>query len=217
MMNNIELKIVATDEEYAQTMQVRRKVFVEEQKISPEKEFDGNDHSSTHVLALDGGEPVGTMRIRYFNGFVKFERMCVLPSYRKTDVSAQIMKKGMIFSAEKGYEKVYGVCKKELLSRWNREGFSIIEDAPLVEQNGMTLVPVYCPLPKVQNPITMKTPAEVLNAKEGEWEKVLQRTERENFQQNLDQMLARVRLFRKTEKVKIDPNTIKYVSESLSR
>ena len=167
--DEIKIVIVSSDKEYAQAMDVRRKVFCEEYQISPNKEFDGNDFGATHILAYYNNMPIGTMRIRYFNGFVKMERMCVLSEFRKTPASEQIMQKGMIFAAQKGYEKVYGVCKKELLSRWQKNGFEPIPDAPHTEQNGMTLVPIYCKLPQVNNKITFQTDAQTLNAKEGEW------------------------------------------------
>ena len=169
MINDVDIKIVTTDDEYAQMMSVRRQVFVDEHHIPENMEFDGNDHSSTHVLAVADGKPVGTMRIRYFNGFVKMERMCVLKPYRKTDVSERIMRKGMEFSAQKGYDKVYGICKKELLNRWMKDGFKPIPGAMTVEQNGMTLIPIYCDLQVPENSLTMQTPTEILNMKEGSW------------------------------------------------
>ncbi len=169
MNSRLEIKIVTSDDDYDKAMNVRRAVFVHEEKIPESKEFDGNDHCATHVLALLDDKPIGTMRIRYFNGFVKFERMCVLPEFRKTDVSEQIMQKGQHFCAEKGFDKVYGVCKKELLPRWKKNGFTPIEGLKPVMQNGMELVPVTCPLPKVSNFINLQTAPEILNAKEGEW------------------------------------------------
>ena len=97
------------------------------------------------------------------------ERMCVLPEYRKTDVSDRIMRKGMEFSAQKGYDKVYGVCKKELLKRWMENGFYPIPGAAPVKQNGMTLVPIYSNLQVPKNVLTMQTPTEVLNMTEDTW------------------------------------------------
>ena len=169
LINKLDIVIVSSDEEYAQAMQVRRDVFVTEQKISPQKEFDGNDHSATHVLALCDGQPIGTMRIRYFNGFVKMERMCVIKDFRKTDASELIMQKGIDFVAQKGYKMIYGICKKELLNRWRKDGFEKIPDAAVVEQNGMTLVPVCCKINKPDNYITIQTDADIINAKEGDW------------------------------------------------
>lgn len=169
MEENVDIKIVTTDNEYAQAMELRRQVFVCEQGIPEELEFDGNDHSSTHVMALSAGKPVGVMRIRYFSGFVKFERMCVLPEYRKTDISEQIMRRAMEFSAQKGYDKVYGACKKELLHRWQRDGFDKIDGVEPVVQNGMTLLPIIGRLPKTDESISIYTDPMILNKREGEW------------------------------------------------
>ncbi len=196
MVDEVKIKIVGTDDEYAQAMAVRREVFVKEQHIPEEKEFDGNDHCSTHVLAVHNGKPVGVMRIRYFNGFVKFERMCVLREYRKTDVSECIMQTGMEFAAKKGYEKVYGICKKELLNRWQRNGFFAIPGAPTVEQNGMTLVPVCGQLPKVQNVLTMQTPTEILNAREGAWDDVGADDKYAGMRRNMQNRLQEIRQHR---------------------
>lgn len=194
MTKDITIKIVSTDEDYSHAMSVRRSVFVDEYKIPARLEFDGNDHGATHILALCGENPVGTMRIRYFNGFVKFERMCVLSAYRKTDISEKIMRKGMQFVAQKGYQTVYGVCKKELLERWSQDGFEKILGVEPVEQNGMTLVPIHCSLPLPQNRITMQTPLNVLNAKEGDWdwENSAEQNETQKRWKNINHKLRRL-------------------------
>lgn len=167
--DRLNIVIVSDSEAFAQAMNLRREIFVGECKLDEHVEFDGNDYCSTHILALDGNKPIGTMRIRYFSDFVKMERMCVLKDYRKTDVAEQIMQKGMLFVAQKGYDKVYGICKKELLSRWKKDGFEVIPDAPCIEQKDYSLIPVWCKLQKPSSFITMQTSAEILNAKEGEW------------------------------------------------
>ncbi len=184
MEKDIDIKIVTTDKEYAQAMELRRQVFVREHNIPEELEFDGNDHSSTHVMALSKGTPVGVMRIRYFNGFVKFERMCVLPEYRKRDISEQIMQRAMEFSAQKGYDKVYAVCKKELLSRWQRDGFAKIEGVAPAVQNGMTVLPIVGYLPKTDNVITIQTNPMIINKREGEWFDAPEAPQKQNHTQN---------------------------------
>lgn len=196
----MNLIVVANESQFAQAMQIRKLVFVDEQKIPERLEFDGNDYGATHILALDNGKSIGTMRIRYFNRFVKFERMCVLPQYRKSDVAEQIMRKGMDFAAEKGYEKVYGICKKELLSRWQSDGFEPIPGVAPVQQNGMTLIPITCALPRHKNAINMQTPAEILNAREDSWESARAAYENSETSQSLkrlESLLASVRYLKK--------------------
>ena len=167
--NNITLTIVRSDEDFAGMKHIRREVFVKEQGIPEEKEFDGNDFCATHILASVDGKPVGTMRIRYFSDFVKFERMAVLKDFRKTLVADKIMKKGFDFVSKKGYTSVYGVCKKELLNRWQKCGYAPIEGAPKVIQNGMVLIPIRRQLEKNENALQITTHPFILNAKEDCW------------------------------------------------
>ena len=111
MNSRLEIKIVTSDDDYDKAMNVRRAVFVHEEKIPESKEFDGNDHCATHVLALLDDKPIGTMRIRYFNGFVKFERMCVLPEFRKMSLN-RLCKKGSISARKKALIKSMVFAKK---------------------------------------------------------------------------------------------------------
>lgn len=177
-MNNsneiIKIKMVSSDLDYENMKKIRRKVFVEEHGIPEEKEFDGNDHHASHVLAYvakDGKEfPIGTMRIRYFSDFVKFERMAVLKDFRKTDTSDRIMNKGFDFSARKGFRYVSGLCKKELLPRWEKCGYFEIEGAKHLIQNGMELIPIRRELPKDPLAIRMTDYPALLTAIEDSWD-----------------------------------------------
>lgn len=169
--NNVEVLIVRSDDDFAGMKHIRQEVFVKEHNIPAEKEFDGNDYCATHILAKVDGKPAGTMRIRYFADFVKFERMAVLKEFRKSALSDMIMNKGFDFVSRKGYNKVYGECKKELLARWQACGYEQVYGAPLAEQNGMTLIPIMRRLPENPNAVRITNHPEVLNAKEDEWEK----------------------------------------------
>lgn len=167
--NNIEIKIVGSREDFDDMAAVREQVFIKEQRIPREKEFDGNDFSATHILVRINGKPAGTMRIRYFAGFVKFERMSVLKEYRKSDIADKIMNKGFDFVKKKGYRHVYGVCKQELLERWRQCGYYPINGAPKVEQNGMVLIPIMRDLEEDPQAVKMTDHPKVLNAKEDNW------------------------------------------------
>ena len=74
---------------------VRRRVFVEEQRVPAEIEMDENDETATHILATLGDEsvPVGAARIVYVDdGKVgKIGRVCVLSEHRKKGIGRQIV------------------------------------------------------------------------------------------------------------------------------
>ncbi len=169
MSDFVDIKVVSSSQEFNDAMQIRRQVFVEDQGIDPALEFDGNDFSATHLIAYFENKPVGTIRLRYFKDFVKIERLCVTKNMRKTNTSALLIESSLSFCASKGFEHAHALCKKELLDRWGKAGFFPIENAPSVNQNGMTLVPIAKKLALPQNHITLQTSPEILNLREGEW------------------------------------------------
>lgn len=171
LMSNdkFDIALVHSEADFEAMKKIRRAVFVEEGHIPEEMEFDGNDYCAAHVLAKVNGEPQGTMRIRFFSDFVKFERMAVMPEFRKTDMADKIMKYGFDYATAKGYEQVYGICKEELLHRWEKNGYTRIPDAPLIEQNGMTLIPIMRNLPKNEHSLSLQSNLSLLNLPEGEW------------------------------------------------
>lgn len=169
MKDLFDIKIVLSQKEFDDAMRVRRAVFVDEQNIDEALEFDGNDFTATHAVAYVGKKPVGAMRIRYFKDFVKIERACVLKDFRKTNIAEFLMDSVLKFCAQKGFEVAYGICKKELLPRWEQQGFFAIEGATPVEQNGMTLIPIERKIAPSEEKIKIQTSMDILNKKEGQW------------------------------------------------
>ena len=153
---------------------VRRAVFVKEYGIPAQDDFDGNDDVATHILAYKEENnqkfPVGTMRIRFFGGFVKFERMAVLPEFRKTNLANRIMQYGFDYVSKKGYRQVYGLCKKELLPRWQKCGYQEVKNAKEIQQNGMTLIPIIRYLPENSNALSLESDPTLLISLEGSWD-----------------------------------------------
>lgn len=61
---------------------IRQAVFIDEQGVSVEEEFDGLDDQAQHLLTWIDGEAVGTARLRIVDGWGKFERIAVLQAFR---------------------------------------------------------------------------------------------------------------------------------------
>src|SRR5699024_5159828 len=80
----MEIKVADTKELYEHCLDIRMKVFVEEQNVPPEEEVDGYEDVCTHFVLYDeSGEAVGTVRYRPLDdGLVKVERMAVLKDHR---------------------------------------------------------------------------------------------------------------------------------------
>jgi predicted GNAT family N-acyltransferase len=73
--------------------EIRRKVFVEEQQVSREEEYDSFEESSIHYLVSLNDIPVGTARWRITKDGIKLERFAVLKEYRNSGAGTVILKK----------------------------------------------------------------------------------------------------------------------------
>jgi predicted GNAT family N-acyltransferase len=70
---------------------VRHQVFVIEQQVPPELERDEFDEIAVHLVAMRGGEVIGTLRIVVGGGSAKLGRMAVLGTHRKAGVGSRLM------------------------------------------------------------------------------------------------------------------------------
>jgi predicted GNAT family N-acyltransferase len=70
---------------------IRGEVFIEEQKVPREEEYDAYEDESIHFLALEGEEPCGTCRYRFTAEGVKLERFAVLKHFRGKQVGSALM------------------------------------------------------------------------------------------------------------------------------
>src|SRR5262245_30017996 len=70
---------------------VRRRVFIEGQGVPEEIEIDGRDGDATHFLATVDGLPVGTARLRAYEGRAKVERVAVLAEHRTSGIGRALM------------------------------------------------------------------------------------------------------------------------------
>lgn len=71
---------------------IRQMVFVQEQGVLPTAEYDQQETTATHFLALADGVPVGTARYRKTDKGVKLERFAVLKEYRNQQVGSHLLR-----------------------------------------------------------------------------------------------------------------------------
>lgn len=70
---------------------IRERVFVEEQEVAAEEEYDEFEDSSRHFIARLGDLPVGTARWRFTPNGVKLERFAVLKEHRGQGVGQALV------------------------------------------------------------------------------------------------------------------------------
>ncbi len=87
-----EVRVVETDRERMDAFDVRRAVFVEEQGVDEDIEYDEHENSATHFVAYEDEKPVGAARLREpEDGLGKVERVAVLAMHRANGVGGALM------------------------------------------------------------------------------------------------------------------------------
>lgn len=84
----IEVRLIENDADFELARQIRHEVFVIEQNVPTEEEFDEYERLSRQFLAIQNGQPVGTCRWRKASDGIKLERFAVAKSARSSGVGS---------------------------------------------------------------------------------------------------------------------------------
>ncbi|EAY31198.1 GNAT family N-acetyltransferase [Microscilla marina] len=87
----MKVKLIVTDEQRKIAFNIRNEVFVEEQQVPREDEFDEFENESRHFLATIHQQPCGAARWRYTPKGIKLERFAVLSSFRRQGVASALL------------------------------------------------------------------------------------------------------------------------------
>jgi len=119
--------VARTFEDMMRIASIRSAVYIAEQNCPYREEFDGNDFSATHLIGYMGNEPAGCLRLRFFGNFAKVERLAVRHEFRKSRLAFKLARAGVELCRSKGYRRLYGHARKDLVNFWRRIGFEPIQ------------------------------------------------------------------------------------------
>lgn len=120
---DVTIKLASTSDELMQCFALRAAVYMGEQHCPYWEEFDGNDYSASHLILYVKGEPAASMRLRWFSGFVKFERAVFLKRYRTMGLFLPLLSWAKEFARKKGYPKVVLHSQHRLWKLMERGGY----------------------------------------------------------------------------------------------
>ena len=180
----IDISLVSNWEEMAQVSSIRAATYMSDQHCPYKEEFDGNDFCSAHLLGKIDGEPAGCIRIRFFGEFVKIERLAVRKEFRTSRLAFRLARSAIDYAAAKGFQRMYGHARKDLVRFWKSFGFQVMEGRAPFSFSDVEFVEMAGDIPSSQTSLTLKSSPLVLIRPEGAWDKPgpLERT------QNLQKM-----------------------------
>jgi predicted GNAT family N-acyltransferase len=113
--------------------EIRRKVFVVEQEVSREEEYDSFEESSIHYLVFVDEVPVGTARWRITRDGIKLERFAVLKEYRNSGAGTAVLKEVLKDVKPLG-KKIYLNAQITAINFYLKESF-VTEGDEFIEAN----------------------------------------------------------------------------------
>jgi predicted GNAT family N-acyltransferase len=139
--------------------EVRRRVFIEEQGISREDEWDGQDAGAVHFLATQDGVPVGTARLLPSG---QIGRMAVLAELRGKGIGRQLLDAAVEAARDAGLHEVFLHAQRTAEGFYAAAGFHargpgfMEAGIPHVDMNlplGVPYVPVEVPGPEAADAV----------------------------------------------------------------
>jgi len=125
---NLRFSIRGVDWPSAQVAlhEIRQRVFIEEQHVSAELEWDGLDENALHLLAVDeSNKPIGCVRILAM-GIIG--RMAVLKEWRRQGVGKALLDGAIATCRKHGWKNITLSAQTHAISFYERAGFFVCSD-----------------------------------------------------------------------------------------
>ena len=123
MTDQFHIEQTSWDQHKTDLIHVRTQVFINEQLVPPDLEWDGYDKDCWHVIALnDSGKCIGTARMLY-DGHIG--RMAVLSNFRHQGVGSALLKALHNIAATQGIDNVFLHAQTGALDFYTRHGYQV--------------------------------------------------------------------------------------------
>lgn len=116
------IKKIQTEQELREAHALRFEVFVVEQEVDRELEYEFEEES-THYLALWNGEAAGTARWRKTDKGVKMERFAVKKEYRRNGIASALITE--MLKDIPAVTLVYLHAQEQAIPVYKKNGFEI--------------------------------------------------------------------------------------------
>jgi predicted GNAT family N-acyltransferase len=133
-LSNLEARNADFTADFASIRHVRETVFIDEQRVPRELEFDDRDPQCLHVLVFDGATPVGTGRLDLdYDG--KVGRVAVVATHRRAGVGTAVMEQLHAIARERKHLHLWCHAQLTAVPFYERVGY--VRSGPIFVEAGI--------------------------------------------------------------------------------
>ena len=128
MENNLKVEIVKWIDGYVPLSMIREKVFIEEQKVMSQLEWDGKDEEAIHFLAYQDEKAIGCARAFVIENHMQLGRMAVLKEYRNKGIGSFLIEKAITTAKLNQLSKISISAQCHAIDFYKKFGFEVTSE-----------------------------------------------------------------------------------------
>jgi predicted GNAT family N-acyltransferase len=132
---NISIQITHWDEAKNQVMPIRHEVFVNEQKVPEELEWDELDQEALHAIIKKDQEVIGTARLIIDKTIARIGRMAIQKEYREQGVGQKLLLTLIQAAKEKGAQECILHAQTHAIAFYAKADFE--PNGPIFDEAGI--------------------------------------------------------------------------------
>lgn len=126
LLNNpFTIQLVDWQTAHAPLCRIREQVFIEEQRVPTELEWDGLDEAATHLLATDVSGPIGCARILPDG---QIGRMAVIRAKRRQGIGRALLQQAMAVCQSQGWQTIRLSAQEYAIPFYEQAGFKVCSE-----------------------------------------------------------------------------------------
>ncbi len=124
----IEIRWARDTGDFDAALAIRVRVFCDEQGVPREEEHDALDASALHLLALEDGRAIGTLRLLLSGDAAKIGRVAVEAASRRRGIASRMLDVALARAREEGARTVRLAAQLVAVALYEQAGFAVASE-----------------------------------------------------------------------------------------
>ena len=121
-MDNIQIISTTWEQNQQALKQIRSSVFIDEQQVPSNLEWDEFDKQSAHFLVLHDNNPIATARLKPDG---QIGRMAVMQHHRNKGIGKKLLSTVLLYATDNNYNMVYLHAQNQAINFYKKFNFIV--------------------------------------------------------------------------------------------